>query len=235
VDSTPRAPVMADTTPTTTAMTATATTTNVEPAPRMQRRHYGNGFYVGIGAGAGIPTQAVREGYDPGVAVQVPIGWDSPTGPLGFRLDLGYTRFNSRNSFRSTGFTTGSAFNTSGVTTIATSDPQMWSAIADVKVRYPFSGRFRGASSGLYVVGGGGVNYIRDYNTSFALTNPEFDNSGSTIVTRQSLTRFALNGGGGVSWGIGATEVFLESRYVTTFTENRRASYVPIILGLTFR
>jgi hypothetical protein len=28
--------------------------------------------------------------------------------------------------------------------------------------------------------------------------------------------------------------VFLESRYVTTFTDGRRASFVPITLGLAF-
>jgi hypothetical protein len=200
----------------------------------MARRHYGNGFYVGLGAGAGIPTQAIRNAYDAGVTVAVPIGWDAPLGPLGFRVDLGYTRLNSRSTFRNTGSTAGTTYGTSGTPTLATADAQVWSALANAKLRLPIlGGFFGGPTSGLYAVGGGGVNYFRNYNTTFGLTNPEFTTTNDAGTT--SLARFALDAGGGISWGIGASEVFLESRYVTAFTENRRASYVPIILGVTFR
>jgi len=201
----------------------------------MPVKHYGNGFYIGLGAGAGIPTEAIREAYDPGLAVQVPIGWDAPTGPLGIRANLGYTRLDPRKTFRSTGSTTGIGFGSSGSAFVANNNAQIWSALADLKLRFPFNGRYEGATTGLYAVAGGGVNYFHDYNTTFALTNPEFNNGSTVTSTKSSLTRGALNAGGGLSLGFGMTEVFLESRYVTTFTEGRRASYVPIVLGLTFR
>ena len=53
-------------------------------------RRYGNGFYFGIGGGTSVPTGAIRDAYDPGFNVTVPIGWDAPLGPLGLRLDLSY-------------------------------------------------------------------------------------------------------------------------------------------------
>jgi hypothetical protein len=192
-------------------------------------RRYGD-FYVGIGAGAGIPTQGIRNAYDPGITVAVPIGWDAPFNPLGFRIDLGYSRFNARNAFRN-------PTNTSSGATLTTVDPQVWSALANLKLRLPFLGTFGGGpTSGLYVVGGGGVNYFRNYATTFARTNPELDPNGTTnYANTSSSTRLALNAGGGLSWGIGMTELFLESRYVTAFTPSNRASYVPVILGVTLR
>jgi len=205
----------------------------------MRRRTFGNGMYVGIAGGAALPVEQIRNAYNPGFTVEVPIGWDAPMGPLGFRVNLGYTQFNSRSTFRNSGVTTGTG--TYGNFSTTTVNPQLWSAMADVKLRLPFLGNFLGgATSGLYAVAGGGVNYFRNYSTTFAMTNPELNNTTlgtTTSVTsdNSSLTRGALDAGAGLSWGIGATEVFLESRYVTTFTRNQRASYVPIILGLTFR
>ena len=46
------------------------------------------------------------------------------------------------------------------------------------------------------------------------------------------LVEDLLNAGGGVSWAFRPGEVFLESRYVTTYMPSERASYVPIILGV---
>jgi hypothetical protein len=196
------------------------------PSPVIRMRRYGNGFYVGIGGGASIPTESINNAYNPGYAIQVPIGWDAPYSPLGFRLNLGYTRLDARNSFRNTG-TTNPAF-------LPAADPQIFSAIADAKLRIPFTRSWFGPSSGLYAVGGGGVNHFRHYNTTFALSNPEFNDPATTPSSSESLTRLALNAGGGISWAFRAAEVFLESRYVTTFMPNKRASYVPIILGVNF-
>jgi hypothetical protein len=110
-------------------------------------------------------------------------------------------------------------------------DPQIYSAIADAKLRIPFTRSWFGPSSGLYAVAGGGLNHFRHYNTTFALSNPQFTDPNSTS---ESMTRLALNAGGGIGWAFRATEVFLESRYVTAFMPNQRASYVPIILGVNF-
>jgi hypothetical protein len=206
----------------------TAQPTTSYPRPR---RHYSN-FYVGVGGGAGIPTGPISNAYNTGYTVAVPIGWDSPFSPLGFRVDLGYTRFDARQTFRNG--TTVTPGGTTATPLPATSDPQVWSALANLKLRLPFSGSFFGPRSGIYAVGGGGVNHFRKYNTTFARTNPQFDSTATTSNT-ESLTRVALDAGGGISWAVGPSEVFLESRYVTTFMTKDRASYVPVILGVTFR
>jgi hypothetical protein len=196
--------------------------TRVE-SPVVRRWRYGNGWYIGVGGGAGIPTESINNAYNTGYAIQVPIGYDAVYSPLGFRLNLGYTRLDARNTFRNAGTTP--AF-------LPVADPQIWSAIADAKLRIPLTRGWVGPSSGLYAVGGGGVNHFRNYNTTFALSNPEFNSTTTPTSAPESLTRLALNAGGGVSWAFGAAEVFLESRFVTTFMPNHRASYVPIILGL---
>lgn len=192
------------------------------PTPVVRMRRYGAGFYVGVGGGAGIPTESINNAYNTGYSVQVPIGWDAPYSPIGFRLNLGYTHLDARDSFRTVG--------TGGAALLPTTDPQIYSAMADVKLRIPLARHLFRPSSGLYAVAGGGVNHFRNYNTTFALSNPEFNST--TPSTSESLTRLALNAGGGVSWAFRTAEVFLESRYVTTFMPNERASYVPVILGV---
>jgi hypothetical protein len=222
-DSTPAPAPAPAPAPVVTRTESTTVYTRVE-SPVIRRWRYGNGWYVGLGGGAGIPTSSINNAYNTGYAIQVPIGYDAVYSPLGFRLNLGYTRLDGRNTFRNTGTTT--AF-------LPVDDPQIYSAIADVKLRIPITRGWVGPSSGLYAVGGGGVNHFRHYNTTFALSNPEFNNT-APASSSESLTRLALNAGGGVSWAFGAAEVFLESRFVTTFMPHERASYVPIILGLNF-
>jgi len=192
-------------------------------SPVMRRWRYGNGWYVGVGGGASIPTESINNAYNTGYGIQVPIGYDALYSPFGVRLNLGYARLDARSSFRNT--SPPPAF-------LPVADPQIYSAMLDGKARIPFTHGWVGSSSGLYAVAGGGVNHFRHYNTTFALSNPEFNDPSTT--TDESLTRFALNAGGGVSWGFRDAEVFLESRFVTTFMPHERASYVPIILGLNF-
>jgi hypothetical protein len=216
-------------------VTAVTTTTTESPGEVMlpPMRHWGNGFYVGLGAGASVPVQAVRNGYDPGLGVSVPVGWDSPTSPLGFRVNFGYNRLRARTTFRNTGTTTTVGVGTVNPT-IATDDAQLWSAIADAKLRLPFMLATIGRSApSVYAVGGAGVNWFRNFNTTFAQTNPTFETG--SVGNNSSFGRFAWNVGGGLSYGLGASELFLESRYVRVMTNGDRLSYVPIILGVNFR
>jgi hypothetical protein len=238
VDTTIVTPVVVDTT------TMKDTTTVVTPpppppppaettvvAPPLVVRHYGNGFYVGVGGGMNVPTGAIRDAYDPGFNVTVPIGWDAPTGPLGLRLDLSYNQLDARSALRNNG---------NAVTTTST-NPQIWSAMADAKFRLPFTGRFiGGATTGLYAIGGVGAHYLRNYSSTFGLTNPStnINDQGLQAASLQdngSLWRMGANVGGGISFGFGSTELFVESRYVHIFTKDQATSYVPIILGLSIR
>jgi opacity protein-like surface antigen len=238
VDTTVVTPVPVDTT------TIKDTTTVVTPpppppppaettvvAPPMVVRHYRNGFYIGIGGGTNVPTGAIRDAYDPGFNVTVPIGWDAPLGPLGLRLDLSYNQLDARSALRNTG----------NAVAVTSTNPQIWSAMADAKFRLPFTGRFiGGATTGLYAIGGVGAHYLRNYSQTFGVTNPNtnINDQGvqtATLTDNGSLWRMGANVGGGLSIGLGSTELFVESRYVHIFTKNQATSYVPIILGLSFR
>jgi hypothetical protein len=238
VDTTTVVPVPVDTT------TKVDTTTVVTPpppppppaettvvAPPMMIRHDGNGYYIGVGGGTSVPTGAIRDAYDPGFNVTVPIGWDAPLGPLGLRLDLSYNQLDARSALRNTG----------NAVAVTATNPQIWSAMADAKFRLPFTGRFvGGATTGLYAIGGIGAHYLRNYSSTFGVTNPNtnINDQGVQTATLQdngSLWRMGANVGGGISFGFGSTELFVESRYVHIFTKDQATSYVPIILGLSFR
>jgi hypothetical protein len=241
VDTTTVTPVPVDTTTVTDTTTMRDTTTVVTPppppaettvvAPPMIVRRYGNGFYFGIGGGTSVPTGAIRDAYDPGFNVTVPIGWDAPLGPLGLRLDLSYNQLDARSALRNTG----------NAVAVTATNPQIWSAMADAKFRLPFTGRFiGGATTGLYAIGGIGAHYLRNYSQTFGVTNPStnINDQGVQTATLQdngSLWRMGANVGGGLSFGFGSTELFVESRYVHIFTKDQATSYVPIILGLSFR
>jgi hypothetical protein len=239
VDSTPApAPVVAPPADTAVAPAPTPpppadTAVTPPPAPLPKMRRYGSRFYYGVSAGPSIPVQSIDNGFNTGYTIDVPIGWEAPFSPLGFRVDFGYTRLGSRDSFRN-----GNAVIVNGqpqAVFLATDDAQIWSALANAKLRLPWVGRFgAGSTNGLYAVGGVGVNTFRNFNTTFALTNPEFTDNGSISANRETVTRFALDAGGGFQWGFGVANVFVESRYITAFTPHNNASTVPIILGVSF-
>ena len=111
--------------------------------------------------------------------------------------------------------------------------------MADVKLRLPFSGQFAGATTGFYAIGGVGAHYLRNYGSTFAVTNPgtNISDEGTSVSLNDngSLWRFGANAGGGISFGLGKTELFVESRYVRLFTSHERTNYVPIVVGLSFR
>ena len=221
---------------TTTVVTPVETTT-VAPAPVVVR-HYGNGFYIGIGGGASVPMGGTNDAYKMGYNVTVPFGWDAPLGALGIRADVSYDQFGARSSFR-----TAAAGTAVALTSV---NPQVWSGNADLKFRLPFVGRFTGgATTGLYAIGGIGTSYFRNYNTTFAVTNPNTNSTTTTVYgdtvavvpasNYSSIWRFDANVGGGLSIGLGSTELFVESRYVRVFTSPQRLNWVPVIVGLTFR
>jgi hypothetical protein len=80
--------------------------------------------------------------------------------------------------------------------------------------------------SSLYLIGGGGVHYFN---------KPKFDFTpvGGTTSSGEgdSQTKFGLNGGAGLAFGVGRGAVFLESRFFTAYTETKNANWVPIIVG----
>ncbi len=195
----------------TTDTTTTTTTTTVEPVPTttttlgMGRGGvFGNGFYIGIAGGGTMPTGDFADPYNMGWNVTVPIGWQSMTTPWGARLDLSYNKING-DTFGGTDF----------------EDGNIWSAMLDLTAQWPVGG----TGTGFYLVGGGGVHHFRDFDFRTSSTSTtQFDNE----------TKFGVNGGAGISFGFGATDLFVEARYVNVFTDGSDAQYVPIVLGLRF-
>jgi hypothetical protein len=215
----------------------TTSAAGIVATPILRPRRFGNGFYIGLGAGAAMPVGGVRNAYNTGLNVSVPFGWDAPLGPLGFQGTVAYNTFGARSTFRNAGDVNGST----GAVALTNVNPQIWSALADAKLRLPWMLRFTGgATTGLYAIGGVGVHYIRNYSTTFGVTNP-FTNlndqgaQNASVSNSGSLTRFGWNAGGGLSLGLGGTELFVESRYVRIMTSSERTSYVPLLVGLTFR
>jgi len=200
----------------------------------MQPHRFNNGFYIGLAAGASMPTGGVRNAYNAGLNISVPFGWDAPLGPLGFQGAVTYNTFGARSTFRD-------GNGTDGAVALTNVNPQIWSALGDVKLRLPFMGRFfGGGTTGLYVIGGAGLHYMRNYSATFGVTNPGTNINDEGVQTADlrsngSLMRFGVKGGGGVSLGLGAAELFVESRYVRIFTAAQRTNYIPIVAGITFR
>ena len=80
------------------------------------------------------------------------------------------------------------------------------------------------------------MTYFRNY-TNFTNVTGITPNSSQNVVrtfNAEDRTQFALNGGGGLSFGVGAASLFVEGRYVRVFTEGRRTDYIPVTLGITF-
>jgi hypothetical protein len=208
------------------ATTQTASAGEVLPLiPARVQRWFGNGLSIGVAGASVHPVGDLMQSYNPGWGVNVPISWDPPKSPLGARVNLGYTEFNSASSF--------------GV-----ADATQWSANADLKFRVPF-GRFMKATSGAYVVGGAGVHHITNYNSSIFLTNNLYNTKYSTPALNQqvaadarsqskSQTSIGTNAGVGLSLGVGAAELFAEGRYTRVYTPGKAINYVPIVAGVSF-
>jgi hypothetical protein len=282
---------------TTTKVTPVSTidTTTVATAPEspiMRRRHLGN-FYFGLASGTSVPSGDIYNGYNPGLNVSVPMGWQPPGSLFGLRLDVAYDRLTARSTFRnngqsatlvtlnngaySTGGTpvytapsSGTSTGTSttptaggtpgsgfynGLATVANRDATVASAMLDGKMQIPVFGRNSAAS--FYAVGGGGLHYFFNYDKSLALTNPAAEQAKFAALHQQvnaaaaagvpyssanysssgyaAVTRPGVNGGAGFQWSMGASDLFIESRYVNVFTKDRPTTYWPIVLGVTWR
>ena len=209
------APAPVDTT------TVTATVAEVSTPPVVTGR-FGNGFYVGLAGGTSLPQGYFNDWYQSGWNVSVPFGWQRPNSIFGVRGDISYNRLSGRER-NFTNFGTGS-----------TADPQIWAGMLDLKLNIPLSPASTWRPT-IYALGGGGVHYFKnftsDFNTSAGVgTGTAFQ----AQLDGSSQTKFGLNGGAGFSFGIGAADIFIESRYVTVFTRGNNVNYVPVNIGITF-
>src|SRR5690349_11467030 len=77
-------------------VTKTETITKVDTVqqqifPEMMKQI--GGFYIGLAAGSSLPAAPFNDSDHPGWRVEVPIGIDPIGSPLGFRVNLGYSRY----------------------------------------------------------------------------------------------------------------------------------------------
>ena len=213
-DSTARADSIARATP----APATPDTVRNPTMPVMTSDSYGvqrSSFYFGLGGGPNIPTGTVEDVYKTGFNVTVPIGWQPVGSPFGLRLDLGYSRLNGRSAGEN------------GLTS-QPDDPNIWSATANATLDLVRWGENRRGA--LYLVGGGGVFRFTDfYNFDRSDNDPE------SAFEGEPVTKGGLTGGAGLSFPIGGSSLFIESRYTTAYTEGENTKWVPVVIGLKWR
>jgi hypothetical protein len=92
-------------------------------------------------------------------------------------------------------------------------DASVLSGLAEVTLRIP-----RALGLNPYLVAGGGAYRFSDYGGA-----------------NTSSTETGWNIGGGLRFGWGFTSLFVESRYMSVGTPGDRATFIPVILGITFR
>lgn len=196
----------------------------MQPPARMMRSAFGgSGFYVGLAAGAGLPSGTMNDlGYDPGPTIALPIGWHPLHQALGFRGTFAFSRVAVDESVNPQAQAAGAK-------------PRIYSATLDAVLRAPL-GVTRSDGSGLsfYALGGVGAYQFRGIsgsNLSMAL---------SGYLGERKTTKFGLDGGLGAEWGIGAVSAFAEGKWITAFTRDQHATakqvrWIPIVLGLSVR
>jgi hypothetical protein len=201
----------------------------------------GSGFYMGVAAGSTMPTGNLRDlGYSRGFNVNVPIGWHKPGNLLGLRLDLGYNHLDGNDlSFTPTPGGT--------PVTLNNPDPKIYSATLNATMKFPFN---EARTTGLYLLGGGGVYMFRDLGTSGLggyIGNDVLDPDDETNET--SVSKWGVNAGAGLEFGVGTASLFLETRFVNAFVErgtnpsfgnfltssSSDLRWVPIVLGVSIR
>jgi hypothetical protein len=102
----------------------------------------------------------------------------------------------------------------------------------DAKLRLPFGQTSAPAS--FYVIGGGGVHHFRKFRNPGLFTSGTNVTTITSTATPRSVTELGLNAGAGLSFNVAGAGLFLESRYVSVFTEGTRTNMLPIVLGVTF-
>ena len=193
------------------AVVQTTTTTTVAEVP-MRRAMFGNNLYLGFGGGVLVPTGDLRNGYGSGFNGTAVFGWERPASVLGLRALASYGQVKGGDI--------------SSSSTSQNPDADIASLLGHVKVKVPFGG--------LYLLGGGGWNQIKNYNSAAFETG---NRSGSYVT----LNNWSVDGGVGIDMpmmGVGA--LFVEGRMSRIFSRdettpaasaNRNTGVAPIIIG----
>jgi hypothetical protein len=207
--------------------------------PMTRTRKLPGAFYIGLAAGRNAPSGDLEDlGYAKGLNISVPIGWHNPSSVLGFRLMLSYNQFDGES------FTTGGT----APVVLSNSDPKVYSAEMNLNMRFPFNER---RTSSVYLSGGGGMYMFRNFGQNSALAgylgNDVLEPNDEAV--EHGITKWGVNGGAGLEFGIGTSSLFLETRLVNVFAgrddepnfdsvfgeRGSSVRWMPLIIGFTIR
>ncbi|HVX38047.1 MAG TPA: hypothetical protein VHB25_00645 [Gemmatimonadaceae bacterium] len=180
------------------------------------------GFYIGVDGGAAVPTgNGLNTAQSTGWHVDVPLGWDPIGSPIGVRFAAGYSQFGQKTPFESFAET-----------------PRVFNADGDLKLRLPITSpitrRFQ-----IYALGGATYNRYKnviafDNNTGILTAGDSAVAPGGTVFGDEAWhNAWGWNAGGGVQFGFGRTNLYVESRYIH-FSRNGDLNQVPIVVGLNW-
>lgn len=178
------------------------------------------GFYMGLATGASLPAANFNDSDHAGWRVELPFGIDPVGSRLGLRMNLGYSKYEPH----------------SGNKTLL-DDAQIFNADADLKVRL-FGVSPRSTRIQLYGIGGGSYNRYKDILEHSATQFQVGDsNGGASIPTTPDHNwhdGWGYNVGGGAEIGKGATNLFIETRFVSFSGKITDVRHVPLVIGVTW-
>lgn len=187
-------------------------TVTVQQAPVYPTGRLG-GAYFGVLGGLSAPRQQLNTIFEPGYEIGAFVGWDMVGGPFGIRIDGTFDQFSERPQFAG-----------------LASAPHIIAVHGDAKLKAPLFGMETGGRGNIYAIGG--VSWIYNKNLLYA---PPATPCCAGVSGQGELDEWqsdiGWNGGVGLGFGFGPTDMFLEARWVHVAGSR---SYAPIVLGILF-
>jgi len=178
--------------------------------------HRASGMYFGLAAGPTFSNGALHEATDVGPSAQLQVGYDAKSLPLGIRLDANYGDLNQARGY----------FSFAPNATVVNTALDLKLKTGNLNNRFPISA---------YVLGGG--NYIRYKDLLIQLNETTAGTIGNNVAPVDAAwhDKFGWNAGGGLAYGWGSHQVFVESRLISFKAENaNRAGQIPLMIGVNW-
>jgi hypothetical protein len=169
---------------------------------------------LGVGGGMSVPTSHAADAFKNGVNAQAYVLLSPPMLPT-LRFNLGYQKFNFKETFRDALIGGAGTPGSEGETSI-------FSGVGGISMTILPLGPVRG-----YVSAGVGAFHIKDL-----LQQTSGDSTATT-------TRFGIDGGGGIALKIGRLEAFVEGRLQNVYTQEgwidtKSITAIPVTFGILF-
>jgi hypothetical protein len=176
------------------------------------------GFFLGLGAGANIPMNNIRQVFKDSYAGQLQVGYFPMNSPLGIRADGTIGKISARET-----------------DCRGCASPTVWTVGGDVLLRMPLD-RTSKLNPVLYVFGGGGWAHFGQVTVPQQIVN-----TGGNPNKQIDLTggHAYWDVGPGVDFSVGALHLYAEGRYMTIMTkaldtrqQNGHAHMFPVYGGI---